>query len=138
MCERKGGEREREKVRERRERERPRKHAHVKVAVRSANANAAHAHQCGEMQIRRLPGFLTRATQIIPYAYVIRYAGKMLPRKYRAVFLRRHGPRSLDTMKERERKKESVRECGSERKRERERLREKEKITSYLRQIAEL
>jgi len=104
--ERKGVERKRGKKRRRRrererERERPRKHAYVKVTVRSANANAAHAHQCGEMQIRRLPGFLTRATQIIPYAYVIRYAGKMLPRKYRAVFLRRHGPR--DSMRERRR-----------------------------------
>lgn len=51
------------------------------------------------MQIRRLSGFLTRATQIILYAYVIRYAEKMFSRKYRGVLLRCHSPRSFDTRK---------------------------------------
>lgn len=82
------------------ERERESEHAHVKVAMQSANANAAHAHQCGEMQIRRLSGVLDpRNTDNTIRIYVIRYAGKMLPRKYRAMFLRRYGPQSLDERK---------------------------------------
>lgn len=80
----------------------------------------------GDADIRRLSGFLTRATQIIPYAYVIRYAGKMLPRKYRAVFLRRHGPpesRYDEGKSERKR----VRERKGVRERERENARERER-----------